>query len=174
LARFEIDEKETSVFIDARSSLHPIHSESHSLRGFFEGALTAAGDLDPAVETRAVLELPIDALSSGNPVYDREMRRRVDARRHPQIDAVLTGIESAGSDGLYKAEGDVTFRGVTRRVSDELRLSSPAPGTIVFEGEHVFNLPEFGMDPPRILILRVYPDVRVRVRIVARETSPKT
>lgn len=171
MARYEIDEAETRVWIDARSSLHPIHSESKGLSGFFDGAVTDGSALDPATEIRAVLELPIDALSSGNPMYDREMRRRVDARRYPRIDAVLTGMAPVGSDGRYTAEGDVTFRGVTRRVSDEVTLSCPESGTIVFEGEHVFNLPDFGMEPPKILMFKVYPDVKVRVRIVAREKN---
>jgi polyisoprenoid-binding protein YceI len=142
---------------------------SNGLEGFFEGTLAEGAALDLGAQVRAILELPISALSSGNPLYDREMRRRVDARRYPRIEAVLTRMEPAGADGIYQAEGEVTFRGITRQVSDEVRLSCPAPGTIVFEGQHVFNLPDFGMEPPRILMLRVYPDVKVRVRIVARE-----
>jgi polyisoprenoid-binding protein YceI len=167
MARFEIDTDETQVWIDARSTLHPIRSQSRGLRGFIEGVVAGDSTLDTASGASATLTLPIDALSSGNPLYDREMRRRVDARRHPQIEAILTSIEAIGG-GRYKAEGDITFRGVTRRVSDEVQLSSPEPGMIVFEGEHTFHLPDFGMDPPRILMLKVYPDVNVRVRIVAR------
>jgi polyisoprenoid-binding protein YceI len=72
------------------------------------------------------------------------------------------------TQGRYLAEGDITFKGVTQRVSDEVTLSAPKAETIVFEGEHVFNLPDFGMDPPKIMMLKVYPDVTIRVRIVAK------
>jgi polyisoprenoid-binding protein YceI len=70
--------------------------------------------------------------------------------------------------GSYVTEGDITFRGVTQRVSDEVALSTPDDGTVVFEGQHVFNLPDFGMEPPKIMMLKVYPDVAIRVRIVAK------
>jgi polyisoprenoid-binding protein YceI len=171
MARYEIDESKTMVWIDARSSLHPIHTESKALRGYFEGELGTDSSLSLEAGPSAALELPIEALSSGNAMYDREMRRRVDARRYPTIDAVLRTMTPTGSTGRYRTEGDVTFRGVTQRVSDEVTLSVPEPGSLVFEGEHVFNLPDFGMEPPKILMLKVYPDVKVRVRIVAKAKS---
>jgi polyisoprenoid-binding protein YceI len=156
------------VFIDARSTLHPIHSESKGLTGFFDGEVDAEGLLDLSSPPRASLEIPIDLLSSGNPIYDREMKRRVDARRFPAITAELTDMSPAGAAGRYTTQGDVTFRGVTQRVTDELVMSVPDAGTIVFQGEHVFNLPDFGMEPPRIMMLKVHPDVKIRVHIVAK------
>ena len=35
------------------------------------------------------------------------------------------------------------------------------------EGERVFDIREFGMQPPKILMLRVFPEVSVRVSIEA-------
>ncbi len=168
MARFTIDSEATSVFIEARSSLHPIHSATKGLHGYFEGELGADGLLDLRSAPQATVELPIDLLSSGNPLYDREMKRRVDARRHPEITAILRKMTPASSSGNYVAEGDVTFKGVTQTVSDELALTSPEPGVLVFEGQHVFNVRDFGMEPPKIMMLRVYPEVTVKARIVAR------
>jgi polyisoprenoid-binding protein YceI len=168
---YAIDPEKTTVWIEARSSLHPIHSETTGMRGSFEGEVGPDGLLDPAVTPHAQLELPVDKMSSGNGLYDREMMRRVEARRYPTITATLQAMTPTETDGRYVAEGDVTFRGVTQRVSDEMVLSTPEAGTVVFEGSHVFNLPDFGMDPPKIMMLKVYPDVTVRVRIVARAGS---
>ena len=39
--------------------------------------------------------------------------------------------------------------------------------TIRLEGQSRFDIRDFGMEPPRILMLRVEPDVVVRVDIVA-------
>ncbi len=39
--------------------------------------------------------------------------------------------------------------------------------TIALAGESRFDIREFGMEPPRILMLRVEPQVDVRVEIVA-------
>jgi hypothetical protein len=42
-----------------------------------------------------------------------------------------------------------------------------AEGTVVLAGEKTFDVRDFGMEPPRILLFSVAPDVRVRVAIVA-------
>jgi polyisoprenoid-binding protein YceI len=169
--RYEIDSEATTVWIDARSSLHPIHSETHGLRGWFAGEVDEDGSISLSDPPQASLELPIEVVSSGNPLYDREMRRRVDARRFPTIDVVMRGLREGDGPRRYVAEGDVTFRGVTKRVEGTVSVSRDGAGTLVFEGEHVFQLPDFGMQPPKIMMLKVYPDVTVRVRIVVKEAS---
>ena len=85
MTRFVIDPARSQVSIDAQSSLHPIHSQTTGLQGWFEADLLGGGRLNPAVPPRGELELPVDQLSSGNPLYDREMRRRIDARRYRTI-----------------------------------------------------------------------------------------
>ena len=51
-------------------------------------------------------------MSSGNPLEDRELRRRIDARRYPTIDGELTDMHETGRDGRYLVRGDLTFKGV--------------------------------------------------------------
>jgi hypothetical protein len=43
--------------------------------------------------------------------------------------------------------------------------------TIGMSGESTFDIRDFGMEPPRILLLKVQPDVVVRVEIVAEEET---
>lgn len=164
---FDIDPEHSRLFIEARSSVHPIHSESKGPEGFIDAEVTGDGQLDLRHPVTARLELSVDRLSSGNPLYDREMKRRVDARRYPGITGELREMRPAGTPHRYLATGDVTFGGVTRSVTDELAVSMPDDTTIVLEGEHVFDVRQFAMEPPRIMMLRVHPDVNVRVRIVA-------
>jgi hypothetical protein len=38
----------------------------------------------------------------------------------------------------------------------------------VLEGESTFDVRDFGMEPPKILMLRVHPEVNVRVQIFAQ------
>jgi hypothetical protein len=38
-------------------------------------------------------------------------------------------------------------------------------------GEHTFDIRDFGMDPPKILMFRVEPEVNVRVEIVAEKVG---
>ena len=171
MSRFIVDREATTVWIAARSSLHPIDSATHGLEGWFEAELDDRGALDLDRPASADLVLSIGAVSSGNPLYDREMRRRVDVRRFPEIHAVLRSMRPTGTTGRYEAEGDVTFRGVTRPASDEVKLTVEGGGAVVLEAEHTFDLRDFGMEPPRILMLRVYPDVLVRARIIARSAG---
>ena len=49
-----------------------------------------------------------------------------------------------------------------------MTLDHNGDGTICLEGEHTFDLRDFAFEPPRILMLRVYPEVTVKVRVVAR------
>jgi len=167
VTRFDIDPSRSRVWIDARSSLHPIHSETTGLEGWFEADLLGGGRLNPAVTPRGELELPVEHLSSGNPLYDREMRRRIDARRYPSITGRLTVMKEGAAEHSYTVGGDISFRGVNRSYEDEMTLVVLDDDTIQLAGERTFDIREFGMEPPKILTLRVHPDVKVRVVIVA-------
>ncbi|HLI53356.1 MAG TPA: YceI family protein [Acidimicrobiales bacterium] len=169
MTRFEIVPGESRVWVHARSTLHPIDSESSGLAGFFEADLDADGRIDlTASPPKARVEMPVERLSSGNLLYDVEMRRRVDARRWPLIEGELTGMEPDGAEGSYAVSGEVTFRGVSRPCSDRLAVSVPEQGTVCLEGSHTFDLRDFGFEPPRIMMIRVHPHVEVRVKVVAR------
>jgi polyisoprenoid-binding protein YceI len=167
VTRFAFDPARSRVSIDAQSSLHPIHSETTGLQGWFEADLLGGGRVNPAVPPRGELELPVDELSSGNPLYDREMRRRIDARRFRSITGRLTLMKEGAGEHSYTVGGDIEFRGVTRSYEDEMTLVALDDDTIQLEGERTFDIRDFGMDPPKILTLRVYPEVKVRVVIVA-------
>ena len=168
MARYRIDPARSRVAIDARSSLHPIHSETDGLEGWVELDLDGGGLIDLDVAPRAHLELPVDRLRSGNAMEDRELKRRIDARRFPTISGDLTGIEAADGAGRYRVRGDVTFKGVTRPSEDEMTVASDGD-QIRLHGASVFDIRDFGMEPPRILLLKVAPDVTVTVDIVARK-----
>ena len=42
---------------------------------------------------------------------------------------------------------------------------------VVLEGEHVFDVRDFGMEPPRIMMLKVHPEVSVRIEITAKRAG---
>jgi polyisoprenoid-binding protein YceI len=115
----------------------------------------------------AELSFPVSLLSSGNRLEDRELHKRIDARRYPTISGVLTGAVSVADDSRLLVQGDLTFRRVTRSVEDYMTLTVVDDHTIRLQGESTFDVRDFGMEPPRILILRVEPDVKVRVEIFA-------
>jgi polyisoprenoid-binding protein YceI len=167
VARYHIDPDRSRVWIDARSSVHPIHSTTDGLEGFVDLEPKDTAGLDLSDEPAGKLSLRVDRLSSGNRLEDRELQRRIDARRYPTIDGVLTGIERTDGDGRYRVTGDLAFRGVVRRCEDDMVITVVDDRTLRLEGQSTFDIRDFGMDPPRILMLRVEPEVAVRVEIVA-------
>ena len=48
-----------------------------------------------------------------------------------------------------------------------MRLRVVDERTLEIEGERVFDLRDYGLEPPRILMLKVYPEVRVRAQVIA-------
>jgi polyisoprenoid-binding protein YceI len=156
------------VAIDATSSLHPIHSETNGLEGWLELDVDGGGLIVSDGASAAHLELPVERLRSGNAMEDRELRRRIDARRFPTICGDLTTIAATSQEGRYRVRGDVTFKGVTRPSEDEMTVALDGD-TIRLQGASVFDIRDFGMEPPRILVLKVAPNVTVTVDIVARK-----
>ena len=153
MARYEFVPEKSRVIIDGRSSVHPIHSSTDGLEGFID-LQTGEGRVSFAVAR----------LRSGNPLEDREMKRRIDAKNYPTIEGGLTSLEAG------HAVGELTFRGVTKTVNGELTITPVDDDTIEVSGESTFDVRDFGMQPPRILMLRVHPDVKVRIEITARRS----
>jgi polyisoprenoid-binding protein YceI len=111
------------------------------------------------------IEVPVATLRSGNPLEDAELQRRVDARRYPTIAGEVRTAAALEDDGRFRVEGDLTFHGVTKAVTGEVRVTVDGD-SLRMEGEQTFDVRQFGIKPPRILMLRVEPDVRVRIELV--------
>jgi hypothetical protein len=171
MARYRILPDRSRVYIDARSSLHPIHTETAGLEGWLELEIEPAGRVDVTAPAAGHLELAVSRLSSGHPLEDRELRRRIDARRYPVISGDLAVMKDADTDGTCLVGGDLTFRGVTRRYEDRMRIQVLDGGVLRLTGQATFDVRDFGMEPPRLLMFKVEPNVAVRVDIVAERQN---
>lgn len=170
MARYQIDPSRSQVWISARSNVHPIHTSTSGLEGWIDLRFTATGRLDLRARPTAHLELAVARLRSSNPLEQRELRRRIDAKHHPLITGELTSFEPA-DDGRFRAGGDITFRGVTQAHSDDLTIEKVDDSTIRVEGQSSFDIGDFGMEPPKILVLKVEPVVEVRIEVTAELVS---
>jgi hypothetical protein len=56
---------------------------------------------------------------------------------------------------------------VSRHHEDLMRISVVDDQTIQLGGASRFDIREFGMEPPRMLMLKVEPEVDIRVEIIA-------
>jgi polyisoprenoid-binding protein YceI len=166
VTRYRIVPDRSRMWIDGRSSVHPIHSSTDGLEGYVELEIGPDGRVDVAAKPSGKLTLSATRLSSGNRLEDRELHKRIDIRRYPNIEGVLDEMSPSG-DGAYQVSGEVTFRGVARRHQDEMTVDAVDEQTVRLEGKSRFDVRDFGMEPPRMLMLKVAPEVEIRVEIVA-------
>ena len=154
--RWSIDAEGASITFVATSSVHPIRTRG-TASGWLEAAIDDSG-FNPGEELRGRLEIPLEGLSSGNPLVDREMKRRVDTTHHPLIIAEIETTEDTGRD-TAKITGTIRFLGVETLVEGELNVF-PGP-RLVGVGE--FDVRWWDLEPPRLLMLRVDPIVTVEI-----------
>ena len=167
MTRFEVDPRASAVALAASSTIHPVHITAHGLTGSLEGELDRHGRVRLDAPHHAWLSLPVAELRSGNVLQDIEMERRMETARFPTIDCEVVGLVDNGKGG-YRASARLSVHGVSRQVEADINLVGKSPNHVVVEVEHIFNMRDFGISPPRLLVLKVEPAVRVRVRIEAR------
>lgn len=158
------------VWIEARSNVHPIHTEAGGLEGWLDLAI-GDGRINIDQTLLGHLEFPVVNLKSGNGFEDKELQRRIEARRYPTIVGDLKAMKETNQPMTYVVSGDLTFRGVTRPYEDDMMVDVADDSTVTLSGRSTFDIRDFGMQPPRILMLKVMPEVAVRVEIVAEKES---
>jgi polyisoprenoid-binding protein YceI len=168
--RFLVNTAQSTVQVGLRVNLHPSHINANALSGSIECELDEQGKPRLDQPYSAQLSLPVDAIKSGNGIQDREMRRRFDASRYPTITATVTHGEPLGGEGRYRATAQLTLHGQTRDVTGDVQLRVDGT-TLTVDGQQVINVKDFGIDPPRLIILKVEPDVDLTVHIVAVRQS---
>lgn len=169
-ARYTFDSVRSCIWVSGRSSLHPINTETRGISGWFQAAIRDDGSLDLDVPVAGLLELSVNRLTSGNVLYDRELKRRMDARRFPTILGEVTAVELCGNHPSYTVTGDISFHGKTRTFTHEMSIEID-DGEVLLSGDDVFDIREFGMKPPSMLMVRVYPEIVVRVELYGTRTA---
>jgi polyisoprenoid-binding protein YceI len=170
VSHYRIVPERSRLIVEGRSSVHPLRLTATGLEGRLDLRLTEAG-IDVA-SVGARLSVPVARLRSGNRFEDRELRRRVDAARFPDIDATLTGLSRGDGAGGYRAVGEVRFHGVARTEESDVVVEVLDGRSVRIEGAATFDVRAFGVEPPRLFGLRVDAEVRVRLEVVAVEDRP--
>lgn len=162
--RYAFDSVRSCIWVSGRSSLHPINTETRGVTGWFEASLTPGRAIDLDQPVSGLLELAVERLTSGNQLYDRELRRRIDAKKYPTIAGRLTGVAPRGTHPDYVVTGEVSFHGKTLTFEHEMQIDVDADG-VSLTGSSVFDIRQFGMTPPSMLMVRVYPEIAVRIEL---------
>ncbi len=152
--------------VEVRSTVGPISFGALGVTGWVEAEL-ADGAIRPGTQPAARLEIAVDGLRSGNSVYDAELLRRISARRFPTVTLDLRDCVASGSENRYRLAGELTFHGATRPVDGTVNVEVTSERRLVVTGEQVFDIRDFDVPSPTVLMLRIYPDVRVRLHVEA-------
>jgi hypothetical protein len=170
MTRFRVVPEESTIDVKGQTSVHPLHGKAHSLSGTIDVEIGPDGLPDLSQPYAAELSLPATAITWGGHMYDRETQRRLDVRAYPFIKASVEQASLIEGNAHLGVRVKLTLRGQTRVIDGQASVHVDS-GRLVVEGERVLDIREFGMEPPRLLMLKVDPQVTVRARIVA---APET
>jgi polyisoprenoid-binding protein YceI len=169
VARYRIIPGRSRLWVEARSSLHPIKAESGELSGYIEAEI-GPGGFDLKTRPQGRIEVQVESLKTGNGLYDREVERRLETRKFPRIRGEILDVSELGA-GRYRVGGNLSLHGVTKAVEGEVTLRAVNSESFEADGEQTFDIRDFGLSPPRILMLQVYPEVKVRGHVVAEKQT---
>jgi DNA-binding PadR family transcriptional regulator len=154
------------VLIEVRSTVGPLSFGAIGITGSVRAAVVD-GALATGPPPSGRLEIDMSGLSSGNSLYDAELLRRIDARRFRTAAIELRSCSPIGPGPRYRLEGELTFHGVTRPAQGTVNVEVLPDGRLAVTGEQVFDIRDFAVPSPTVLMLRIYPDVRVKLHLEA-------
>ncbi len=154
------------VLIEVRSTVGPLSFGAIGVTGWVEAAV-AGGVVQTDRPPSGRITIDVSGLRSGNGVYDAELLRRIDARRFPTATVDLKSCAASGLGDRYHLEGEITFHGVARPVQGAVDVTMAGGNHLVITGEQALDIRDFAIPSPTVLMLRIYPDVRVRLHAEA-------
>ncbi|HUE06085.1 MAG TPA: helix-turn-helix transcriptional regulator [Acidimicrobiales bacterium] len=169
-SRFVIDSERSAVLVDVRSTVGPISFGTIGVRGEFFAAL-ADGVVNTDVAPTGWLTVEVKTLSCANKLYDAELQRRINSRRFPTARVELRECTQSTRRSRYRLRGELTFHGITRATEGTVCVESLSGDRIVISGEQVFDMRDFAVPSPTMLMLRFFPDVRVRLQAEAERAE---
>lgn len=164
MTRYEVQRSRSAVEVLARSTLRPFRGAA-PVSGHVDAVL-ADGRLDLAHGCSGLLTLQVEDLHGESQHLDRELRNRLNSQRYPAVTAALQEV-TVDPDGDYRMVGDLTIHGRTQRVAGAASVTGDGDGILMLRGVLQLDIREFGLVPPKLLMLKVHPHVEVRLELVA-------
>lgn len=158
--RYRLSPERSTVTIVGETSLHPI-SVNVTPDGWLE-ATVADGEFVTGSDLRGEVEIAVIEFRSGNPLVDRETRRRLNAKRYPTIKGVMSEVVAVdGSRATVK--GVVTFLGQEVELDGDLNIVDSAEASVNLVGDGQMDVQWWGLEPPTLMVLKMEPVVSLSV-----------
>ena len=164
---FEVQAGRSAVLVKARSNVGPISFATSELHGEISADVDGR-TIDATAPVKARLSVALRSLTSGNTLYDTELKRRIDARRYP--DAVLElehAVHLAGTN-RYELGARIEIHDVVRPIGGIVTIDPLGQGAIVVRGQQTLDIRDFDLEVPTTLALKIYPEVSVEIHLEAR------
>lgn len=163
--RYALDPGRSRIRAVTRTSVHPVIVDTDGLEGFLAGVATDSGWRLNAAE----ISLAMADVRTGNPLYDRELGRRLETSKHPRATGLVSEPVLLSSEAR-SAQAQLRFHGVEQSVSGDLRLLEPPGDRLLISGHLRIDMRAFGLPPPRVFMLRVEPYISIEGRVEAHRT----
>lgn len=167
----ETGHEETTVTFRSKATLETFEGRTNELSG--------TATLDPADlgTLRAELELDLASLDTGIGLRNRHMRENVlHTGEHPvatlTIDRSEGGLLVAGKPVETRVGGTLELHGVTQPFDEIVRITLRGPDELRFSCDFEVALGDFGIERPKMLMLKVAEVVQLQVEGLARRVDP--
>jgi polyisoprenoid-binding protein YceI len=153
---YRVEAKDAHAGFDLKVTLHTVHGVTSSVTG----RVRVEGDLGGPLALSGTIDVDGSSLVTGNRSRDKDLHgKSLDVARYPTISLVPARFSPSGpADGAGRIpgtlDGDLTIRGVTKRVAIDLSLL-PDGGNVKAEGRFDVVWAEFGIPDPSFLFLKV-------------------
>ncbi|MDQ4096505.1 MAG: YceI family protein [Actinomycetota bacterium] len=161
---------DSTVELEADSSVHPIHADIKNLRGE-ANVDVVEGKIQPGPGTSGWLEADVDQLLTGNKLEDMALRKQIDAKRYPTVRYEVRSVD--GGPDHFKVTGTFEFHGQTRDFTESARAGLKGD-LLTVDAEHTFDIQDFGVKPFRILSMKIHPEVTLKVHLIGTQASAST
>lgn len=167
--RYRLVAERSVALVEVRSSAGPISFGTVGLAGWVDTAVATdpVHPGEPGRPARAHVEISVDGLRSGNALYDAELLRRIDAGRFPLARLDLDRAEPLGVGGRHRVAGRLRLHGTERAVAGTADVAVLPGDRLRVTAEEVLDVRDYGVRSPSVLMLRMYPDVRVHLHLEA-------
>jgi polyisoprenoid-binding protein YceI len=168
MSRYSIVSHRSRVAVEVLSTLQRLELVSSEVTGEIDAEFRE-GMLVPTVT--GSLSLPSTSLSSGHWLIDRDVRSMFESRKFPAISGEVIEIKTADGTGNYWVRGNLSLHGVTREVSGRATVVEMSDHHAVFEGAMTLDYTLFNLVPPKLLMLKVEPEVAIQGRVYAERQT---
>jgi polyisoprenoid-binding protein YceI len=164
---FDVQPGRSAVLVKARSNVGPISFATSEVKGVISAEIDGKV-IDLEAPITADLTVSLRELTSGNSLYDTELKRRIDARRYPEATLHLEQVERAVESKEFGLSGRIELHAVVRPLHGVVTVERLERDRMVIRGQQTLDVREFGLDVPTTLALKIYPEVSVEMHLEAR------